>query len=161
MLSGSDHKERTEPAMGGGLWFHYQLIRLQQPSVARFPLEARKSILQGRFGGRGSVTTLMDMQHLHLNVRTFCLSVQLEVAVWPQKQCALAAIPKKSHLHGASGVRASVAKQTPQYKGKGKTTTLTIASWTKEKKNRSADPCNAYLSLHRKHVVQEARQHKT
>lgn len=24
-----------------------------------------------------SVTTLMDMQHLHLNVRTFCLSIQL------------------------------------------------------------------------------------
>lgn len=44
-------KERMEPATVVGAWgFHCQLIKLQQASVAQFPLEARKSILQGQFG---------------------------------------------------------------------------------------------------------------
>lgn len=73
MLSGSGCKGRMEPARvwgRGSLWFHDQLIKLQQASVAQFPLEARKSILQGQFGKKKkSVTTLMDMRHLHVNLR--------------------------------------------------------------------------------------------
>lgn len=65
MLSGSGCRGQMEPARewGGGFWFHYQLIKLQQPSVAQFPLELGKSILWEK-----SVTTLMDRNHLHLNV---------------------------------------------------------------------------------------------
>lgn len=49
---GGAAKERMEGLRCGerGLWFHRQLIKLQQASVAQFPLEARKSILQGQFG---------------------------------------------------------------------------------------------------------------
>lgn len=61
---------------GGGLRFHCPLIVLQQPSVARFPLGARKSILPGRIGKEKQ--TLMEIHHLHLNVQTFCLSIQLD-----------------------------------------------------------------------------------
>lgn len=56
MLSGSGCKEQSYKGVcvlglgAGGLWFHYQLIKFQQASVAQFPLEARKSILQGQFG---------------------------------------------------------------------------------------------------------------
>lgn len=56
MPSGSGRRGQMEPAWvrGGGFWFHYQLIKLQQPSVAQFPLEPGKSILLCQFGGKVS-----------------------------------------------------------------------------------------------------------
>lgn len=60
----------------GGLWFHYQLIKLQQASVAQFPLEAGKSILQGQFGKK------CDNSNGHapfaFKCENFCLSIQLK-----------------------------------------------------------------------------------
>lgn len=60
----------------GDLWFHYQLIKLQQASVAQFPLEARKSILQGRVGEKKC-----DNSNGHASFafkcENFCLSIQL------------------------------------------------------------------------------------
>lgn len=50
MLSGSGRRGQTEAARVGGFWFHYQLIRLQQPSVAPLPLEHGGSVLLGPFG---------------------------------------------------------------------------------------------------------------
>lgn len=79
MLTGSGCKGQMETAMAGwgaGLWFHYQLIRLQQASVALFPLEARKSILKGRFGGK-KCDSLNGHAAFAFKCEKFCLSIQL------------------------------------------------------------------------------------
>lgn len=59
MLSGSGWRGQNGSSKGvcvcvggglGGLWFHYQLIRLQLPSVAPLPLENESQSPLGPFG---------------------------------------------------------------------------------------------------------------
>lgn len=75
----------------GDLWFHYELIKLQQASVAQFPLGARKLIPLGSIWEK--VWQLMHMQHLHLNVSI----LEKKKKCVSQSRCAWGVV--QSHLH--------------------------------------------------------------
>ncbi len=73
MLSGSGCKGRMEPAMvwGGGLVVSLPTDQITAGISSSVSIRSKEVNPPGSSWGEKSVTTLMDMQHLHLNVRTF------------------------------------------------------------------------------------------
>lgn len=106
-----------EPAWvwGGGFWFHYQLIKLQQPSVAPFPLEPGEVNPPGSIWAK-SVTTL-DRSHLHLNVTVLPVH-SMELGEDAAPTCPVARASDLNDvqraLTGAGGQTASTKRQEIQ-----------------------------------------------
>lgn len=97
MLSGSGCKERMEPARvwGGGLVVSLPTDQITEGISSSVSIRSKEVNPPGSIWEK-SVTTLMDMHHLHLNVRFLPFnSIKWRRAVWPSVSMRMRGSSKK------------------------------------------------------------------